>query len=63
MGGSPFFVGFATFAAVALGSDITLTSQIVFPALSMLNLLTFPLAMLPVSPPRTRLTIMTDLYG
>lgn len=44
---SPFFVGFATFACVALGSDIVLTSAIVFPALSLLNLLTFPLAMLP----------------
>ncbi|EPS42616.1 hypothetical protein H072_3436 [Dactylellina haptotyla CBS 200.50] len=45
---SPFLVSCVTFATFALTSDRPLTTEIVFPALTLFNLLTFPLAMLPM---------------
>jgi ATP-binding cassette subfamily C (CFTR/MRP) protein 1 len=43
----PFLVAFATFATFAIFSGRPLTSQIVFPALSLFNLIGFPMAVLP----------------
>ena len=43
----PFAVGFSTFATYAMATGKPLTSQIVFPALSLFSLITFPLAVLP----------------
>ena len=42
----PFFVSLGTFVAFSLTSDTPLTSDIVFPALSLYQLLNFPLSML-----------------
>jgi ATP-binding cassette subfamily C (CFTR/MRP) protein 1 len=44
----PFLVSFSTFAVYAAASGRTLTSQIVFPAISLFQLLSFPLSALPV---------------
>jgi ATP-binding cassette subfamily C (CFTR/MRP) protein 1 len=44
----PFLVSFSTFAFYAMFSGHALTSQIVFPAISLFQLLSFPLAVLPV---------------
>lgn len=43
----PFLVAFTSFSAFALTSDIPLTSDIVFPSLALLNLLSTPLLSLP----------------
>ncbi|KAF3157914.1 hypothetical protein TWF225_000693 [Orbilia oligospora] len=45
---SPFLVSCVTFTTFALTSNKPLTTEIVFPALTLFNLLTFPLAMLPM---------------
>ncbi|EHA54855.1 multidrug resistance-associated protein 1 [Pyricularia oryzae 70-15] len=45
---SPFLVSCLTFTVFVLTQDRPLTSDIVFPALALFNLLTFPLAMLPM---------------
>ena len=41
---TPFLVAFATFAAFAATSDRPLTSEIIFPAISLFQLLSFPMA-------------------
>jgi ABC-type multidrug transport system fused ATPase/permease subunit len=41
---TPFFVAFATFATFVTTSDRPLTSQIIFPAISLFQLLSFPMA-------------------
>ncbi|WVN85580.1 uncharacterized protein L203_100729 [Cryptococcus depauperatus CBS 7841] len=43
--GTPFLVAFSTFATFAVTSNRPLTSEIVFPAISLFQLLSFPLAM------------------
>lgn len=43
-----FLVSFSTFALFALTSDKPLTSQIVFPAIALFQLLQFPLSVLPM---------------
>ncbi|OCF43197.1 metal resistance protein ycf1 [Kwoniella heveanensis CBS 569] len=43
--GTPFLVAFSTFATFALTSDRPLTSEIIFPAISLFQLLSFPMAM------------------
>jgi ABC-type multidrug transport system fused ATPase/permease subunit len=45
---TPFFVSFATFSIFALTSDVPLTAELVFPALSFFNLLQFPLQVFPM---------------
>lgn len=45
---TPFLVSCSTFAVFVLISDQPLTSEIVFPALTLFNLLTFPLSILPM---------------
>jgi ATP-binding cassette subfamily C (CFTR/MRP) protein 1 len=45
---TPFLVSCSTFAVFVLTKDTPLTTDIVFPALTLFNLLTFPLAILPV---------------
>lgn len=45
---APFFVSCSTFAVFVLTQDRPLTVEIVFPALALFNLLTFPLAVLPM---------------
>lgn len=45
---TPFFVSCSTFAVFVLTTDKPLTTEIVFPALTLFNLLTFPLAVLPM---------------
>ncbi|KAK2672248.1 hypothetical protein RAB80_012327 [Fusarium oxysporum f. sp. vasinfectum] len=45
---APFFVSCSTFTVFVLTQDKPLTSDIVFPALALFNLLTFPLAILPM---------------
>ncbi|CAD0049321.1 unnamed protein product, partial [Aureobasidium pullulans] len=45
---TPFFVSCSTFAVFVLTGNRTLTTDIVFPALTLFNLLTFPLAILPM---------------
>lgn len=45
---TPFLVSCATFSVYVLTSDKPLTTDIVFPALTLFNLLTFPLAILPM---------------
>ncbi|KAF6818092.1 ABC metal ion transporter [Colletotrichum musicola] len=45
---APFFVSCSTFTVFVLTQDKPLTSDIVFPALALFNLLTFPLAVLPM---------------
>ncbi|RKF55054.1 Metal resistance protein YCF1 [Golovinomyces cichoracearum] len=45
---TPFLVSCATFTVFVLFSDRPLTTDIVFPALTLFNLLTFPLAILPM---------------
>lgn len=45
---TPFLVSCSTFAVFVLTNDKPLTVDIVFPALSLFNLLTFPLAILPM---------------
>lgn len=45
---TPFLVSCSTFAVFVLTKDEPLTTQIVFPALALFNLLTFPLAVLPM---------------
>ncbi|KAJ2907230.1 hypothetical protein MKZ38_006524 [Zalerion maritima] len=45
---TPFLVSCSTFAVFVLTKDEPLTTSIVFPALSLFNLLTFPLAILPM---------------
>lgn len=45
---TPFLVSCSTFAVFVLTSDKPLTTEIVFPALTLFNLLTFPLAILPM---------------
>ncbi|KAL8939767.1 MAG: hypothetical protein Q9216_003181 [Gyalolechia sp. 2 TL-2023] len=45
---TPFLVACSTFAVFVLTRDQPLTTEIVFPALTLFNLLTFPLAMLPM---------------
>ncbi|KAL2016276.1 hypothetical protein VTK56DRAFT_3904 [Thermocarpiscus australiensis] len=45
---TPFLVSCSTFAVFVLTSDCPLTTDIVFPALALFNLLTFPLAVLPM---------------
>lgn len=44
----PFLVSFATFATFAIGQSKPLTSDLVFPALALLNLLSSPLLALPM---------------
>jgi ATP-binding cassette subfamily C (CFTR/MRP) protein 1 len=44
---TPFLVSCSTFAVFVLTQDKPLTSDIVFPALTLFNLLTFPLSILP----------------
>jgi ABC-type multidrug transport system fused ATPase/permease subunit len=44
---TPFFVSCATFSIFALTQDKPLTVDLVFPALALFNLLTFPLQVLP----------------
>jgi ABC-type multidrug transport system fused ATPase/permease subunit len=41
---TPFFVAFATFATFVMTSKTPLTSQIIFPAISLFQLLSFPMA-------------------
>ncbi|WWC68420.1 uncharacterized protein I206_102347 [Kwoniella pini CBS 10737] len=43
--GTPFLVAFSTFATFALTSGKPLTSEIIFPAISLFQLLSFPMAM------------------
>lgn len=45
---TPFFVSCSTFAVFVYTQDKPLTTDIVFPALTLFNLLTFPLAILPM---------------
>jgi ABC-type multidrug transport system ATPase subunit len=45
---TPFLVSCATFSVFALTQTTPLTSDLVFPALTLFNLLTFPLAVLPL---------------
>lgn len=45
---TPFLVSCSTFTVFVLTRDQPLTTEIVFPALTLFNLLTFPLAMLPI---------------
>ncbi|KAF3930045.1 hypothetical protein ABW19_dt0202750 [Dactylella cylindrospora] len=45
---TPFLVSCITFTTFVLVQDKPLTTEIVFPALTLFNLLTFPLAMLPM---------------
>jgi ATP-binding cassette subfamily C (CFTR/MRP) protein 1 len=45
---APFFVSCSTFTVFVLTQDKPLTTDIVFPALALFNLLTFPLAILPM---------------
>jgi ABC-type transport system involved in cytochrome bd biosynthesis fused ATPase/permease subunit len=45
---TPFLVSCSTFAVFVLTSNEPLTIEIVFPALTLFNLLTFPLAILPM---------------
>lgn len=45
---TPFLVSCSTFAVFVLTSDKPLTTEIVFPALTLFNLLTFPLSILPM---------------
>ena len=45
---TPFFVSCSTFAVFVATSDQPLSTEIVFPALTLFNLLTFPLAVLPM---------------
>lgn len=45
---TPFLVSCSTFAVFVWTRDIPLTTEIVFPALTLFNLLTFPLAILPM---------------
>jgi ABC-type multidrug transport system fused ATPase/permease subunit len=45
---TPFLVSCSTFAVFVLTKDTPLTIDIVFPALTLFNLLTFPLAILPM---------------
>lgn len=45
---TPFLVSCATFTVFVLTKDQPLTTEIVFPALTLFNLLTFPLAILPI---------------
>ncbi|KAG7051310.1 ABC transporter transmembrane region [Colletotrichum scovillei] len=45
---APFFVSCSTFAVFVMTQDKPLTTEIVFPALALFNLLTFPLAVLPM---------------
>ncbi|KAK1756041.1 P-loop containing nucleoside triphosphate hydrolase protein [Echria macrotheca] len=45
---TPFLVSCCTFAVFVLTRDEPLTTEIVFPALALFNLLTFPLAVLPM---------------
>lgn len=45
---TPFFVSCSTFTVFVLTTDKALTTDIVFPALTLFNLLTFPLAVLPM---------------
>jgi ATP-binding cassette, subfamily C (CFTR/MRP), member 1 len=45
---TPFLVSCSTFAVFVLTQDKPLTTDIVFPALALFNLLTFPLAVLPM---------------
>ena len=43
--GTPFLVAFSTFATFAFTNDKPLTSEIIFPAISLFQLLSFPMAM------------------
>ena len=45
---TPFFVSCSTFAVFVLVTDRPLTTDLVFPALTLFNLLTFPLTVLPM---------------
>ncbi|KAL6871922.1 P-loop containing nucleoside triphosphate hydrolase protein [Trichoderma novae-zelandiae] len=45
---APFFVSCSTFTVFVLTQDRPLTTDIIFPALALFNLLTFPLAVLPM---------------
>ncbi|KAI1777523.1 ABC transporter type 1, transmembrane domain-containing protein [Hypoxylon cercidicola] len=45
---TPFLVSCSTFAVFVWTRDVPLTTEIVFPALALFNLLTFPLAILPM---------------
>ncbi|KAI1085814.1 P-loop containing nucleoside triphosphate hydrolase protein [Whalleya microplaca] len=45
---TPFLVSCSTFAIFVWTNDVPLTTEIVFPALALFNLLTFPLAVLPM---------------
>ena len=45
---TPFFVSCSTFAVFVATNDKPLSTEIVFPALTLFNLLTFPLAVLPM---------------
>ena len=45
---TPFFVSCSTFAIFVATTDRPLSTEIVFPALTLFNLLTFPLAVLPM---------------
>ena len=45
---TPFFVSCSTFAVFVLTNDKPLTTDLVFPALTLFNLLTFPLSVLPM---------------
>ena len=45
---TPFLVSCSTFAVFVMTKDTPLTTDIVFPALTLFNLLTFPLAILPM---------------
>ena len=45
---TPFLVSCSTFAVFVMTQDKPLTTDIVFPALTLFNLLTFPLAILPM---------------
>lgn len=45
---APFFVSCSTFTVFVLTQDRPLSTDIVFPALALFNLLTFPLAVLPM---------------
>src|ERR1700709_1704295 len=45
---TPFLVSCSTFTVYVLTNDKPLTTDIVFPALALFNLLTFPLAVLPM---------------
>ena len=45
---TPFFVSCSTFAVFVATKDIPLSTEIVFPALTLFNMLTFPLSVLPM---------------